>query len=200
MIARRTDPLRLVLSEFEDIVSRGLCALFADDPDLELVASDVGTDELEAMIAERKPDVAIINFGSLSSPQQLRVLQERSPSTRLLVLANHPTTAECQQLARFGAAACLTKGAGAHDLREAIYGGEVTNRGLTEAPGPVTLTEPEVNVLELLRSGRSNAEIAATLHVGFDTVRAHTSSIYSKLGVTCRRELRGPEFAHQVAP
>jgi ATP/maltotriose-dependent transcriptional regulator MalT len=45
-------------------------------------------------------------------------------------------------------------------------------------------------VLELLQMGRSNAEIAATLHVGIETVRTHARRIYRKLGVNTRRELR----------
>ena len=45
-------------------------------------------------------------------------------------------------------------------------------------------------MLELLRTGRSNAEIASTLHVGVETVRTHARRVYRKLGVRTRRELR----------
>jgi DNA-binding CsgD family transcriptional regulator len=44
--------------------------------------------------------------------------------------------------------------------------------------------------MELLRSGRSNAEIAHTLHVSIETVRTHARRVYRKLGVGSRRELR----------
>jgi DNA-binding CsgD family transcriptional regulator len=52
------------------------------------------------------------------------------------------------------------------------------------------LTPREAEVLDLLRSGRSNAEIAQTLHVSIETVRTHARRIYRKLGVKTRRELR----------
>jgi ATP/maltotriose-dependent transcriptional regulator MalT len=45
-------------------------------------------------------------------------------------------------------------------------------------------------VLELLQTGRSNAEIAQALHVSIETVRSHARRIYRKLGVSTRRELR----------
>jgi DNA-binding CsgD family transcriptional regulator len=45
-------------------------------------------------------------------------------------------------------------------------------------------------VLELLQGGHSNAEIAAALQVGIETVRTHTRHIYRKLGVKTRKELR----------
>ena len=47
-------------------------------------------------------------------------------------------------------------------------------------------------MLELLQGGQSNAEIAASLHVGVETVRTHARNIYRKLGVSSRRELRSP--------
>jgi DNA-binding NarL/FixJ family response regulator len=59
-----------------------------------------------------------------------------------------------------------------------------------EPSGPAPLTARETDVLELLQAGRSNAEIAADLHVGVETVRTHARHIYRKLGVSTRRELR----------
>jgi DNA-binding CsgD family transcriptional regulator len=62
---------------------------------------------------------------------------------------------------------------------------------LTPDPaGPAPLTPRETEVLELLQGGRSNAEIAADLHLGIETVRTHARHIYRKLGVSTRRELR----------
>ena len=48
----------------------------------------------------------------------------------------------------------------------------------------------EAEVMEHLRSGRSNAEIAQALHLSIETVRTHARRIYRKLGVKTRRELR----------
>ncbi len=97
----------------------------------------------------------------------------------------------------FGATACLAKGTEGRDVLNAIH---LASRGLhvmppasadTLAPeGPDILTPREADVLELLQTGRSNAEIANTLHVGVETVRTHARRIYRKLGVATRRELR----------
>jgi DNA-binding CsgD family transcriptional regulator len=47
----------------------------------------------------------------------------------------------------------------------------------------------ETQVLGLAAEGRSNKEIAATLHVSVHTVEAHLTRIYRKLGVHSRAEL-----------
>jgi DNA-binding NarL/FixJ family response regulator len=190
-------PVRVALAEFEDIVARGLGAMIEEDENLELVSVGIDHDELKSALAEQQPDVAILNFGSLSNAAELRELHRRFPDIRLVVLANRPTSLEARQLLAFGATACLSKSSEARDVRHAIH---LASRGLhvlpaseTDGgppPGPDILTPREAEVMELLRSGRSNAEIAQTLHVSVETVRTHARRIYRKLGVKTRRELR----------
>ncbi len=190
-------PVRVALAQFEDIVAHGLSWLIREDENLDLVAAGVDHGDLRAALAEHQPNVAILNFGSLKNASELRDLHRQYPKTRLVVLLNRPTDSECRQLLAFGATACLAKSAEARDVLHAIH---LASRGLhvmpaTEStdgppPGPDVLTPREAEVLDLLRSGRSNAEIAQALHVSIETVRTHARRIYRKLGVKSRRELR----------
>ncbi len=199
MTLTQRQPITLAVAQFEDIVSRGLQSLIDEDPNLRLVAADVVQDQLSSTLSVQQPDVAILNFGSLTSPGDLRDLHADFPNTRLLILANNPSAAECRQVIGFGATACLAKSAEGRDVLHAIY---LASRGLHVLPpagmaayepsGPAPLTSREADVLELLQAGHSNAEIAGALHVGIETVRTHARHIYRKLGVSTRRELRPP--------
>jgi DNA-binding NarL/FixJ family response regulator len=189
-------PVSVVLTRFEDIVALGLQKLIDEDPSLELRAAGVAPEGLAKSLDNHRPQVAILNYGSLTSPTQLGILSRAYPETRLVVLANRPTPAECRQMLAFGATACLAKNTEARDVLHAIH---LASRGLTILPpatldsaygGPEVLTPREAEVLELLQSGRSNAEIANALHVGVETVRTHVRRVYRKLGVRTRRELR----------
>jgi len=190
-------PVRVALAQFEDIVAHGLSWLISEDENLELVASGIDHDELVTAIGEHQPNVAILNFGSLRNASELRELHRKFPKTRLVVLLNRPTDSECRQLLAVGATACLSKSAEARDVLHAIH---LASRGLHVLPafdsgvpppaGPDVLTPREAEVLGLLRTGRSNAEIAQALHVSVETVRTHARRIYRKLGVKTRRELR----------
>ncbi|HEV7772715.1 MAG TPA: response regulator transcription factor [Conexibacter sp.] len=190
----------VVVARFEDLVDRGLRALIEEDDHIELLARGVPHERLPMAIAAHRPQVALLNYGSLRTPLEVRELVATHPGTHLIVLANRPSPAECNQMLAFGATACLSKETQARDVLSAIH---LASRGLqvlrrtapgaaADAPpqsGPELLTPREAAVLELLQGGRSNGEIAAQLHIGVETVRTHARSIYRKLGVRSRREL-----------
>ena len=188
----------IVVARFEDLVDRGLRALLQEDDHLDLLAAGVPHERLPATIAAHRPQVALLNYGSLRTPLEVRELVAAHPGTHLIALANRPSPSECNQILAFGATACLSKETQARDVLSAIH---LASRGLqvlrrTEGDaaasppsGPELLTPREAAVLDLLQGGRSNGEIAAELHVGVETVRTHARNIYRKLGVRSRREL-----------
>jgi DNA-binding NarL/FixJ family response regulator len=193
-----SNPVTVLIARFEDLVARGLRALIEEDDTLSLVAADIPHELLPAALDRAVPQVAIVNFGSLRSPAEVHEIHSAHPRTRLIVLANHPSPSECNQMLAFGATACLSKETQARDILNAVHlasrGLHVLPKtarefGLTRMPGPELLTPREADVLELLRDGRSNAEIAMALHVGIETVRTHARNIYRKLGVRTRRDL-----------
>ena len=190
------EPVTVVLGHFEDLINRGLRSLLEEDENLEIVRAGVGIDVLPTILAEHTPKVAILNYGSLRSPIEVSHLHQAHPGTRIVVLASRPTPAECNQMLAFGATACLSKETESRDILTAIH---LASRGLHVLPkkgggpsapmGPELLTPREADVLEHLRQGRSNAEIALALHISIETVRTHRRNIYRKLGVRTRREL-----------
>jgi DNA-binding NarL/FixJ family response regulator len=192
-----TEPtsVTVAVGKFEDLMARGLRGLIEDDPGLELVAQDIPPERLTVLLRVHRPRVAIINFGSLRSPVEVRKLSSEHPATHLVVLANHPSNIESAQLLAFGASACISKSTQARDVLAAIY---LASRGLQLIPrdaegvrptGCELLTLRESDVLAQLQQRRSNAQIAADLHIGIETVRTHARNIYRKLGVQSRREL-----------
>ena len=192
------DPVSIAVARFEDLIAHGLRVLIGEDPNLKIVAADVPHEALGRVCARRHPRVAIVNFGSLRTPLDVRELHAAHPRTRLVVLANHPSPAECNQMLAFGATACISKETQARDILNAIHlasrGLHVLPKtarefGLAKLPGPELLTPREADVLELLQQGRTNPEIAMALHVSIETVRTHARNIYRKLGVRTRRDL-----------
>jgi two-component system, NarL family, nitrate/nitrite response regulator NarL len=180
----------VVAAEFEDLVKVGLRQLISAEDNLELVASDVPLADLSEVIEGHAPDVAVLNFGSLPSPATVHELHDRHPDTRIVVLANRPTAAECNQMLSFGATACISKETQGRDIINAIHlasrgmyvmprsaSSGLVDTGGVGRPGPDLLTSREANVLELLQEGRTNAQIANELSIGTETVRTHARNI-----------------------
>jgi DNA-binding NarL/FixJ family response regulator len=196
----------IVSAKFEDLVAVGLKVLISEDPNLELVATDIAMDDVEGAIEAHEPSVVLLNFGTLHTPAQVYQLHQAYPETRIVVLANRPTAAECNQMLSFGATACLSKETEARDIINAIH---LASRGMHVLPrsaaaggmdslsiqGSDLLTPREAEVLELLQDGATNAQIAHRLTIGIETVRTHARNIYRKLGIASRREL--PRLARQ---
>ena len=194
-------PVKVVATKFEDLVTVGLRQLVAEDPNLELIEDGVAPSDIESAIERTEPDVVLVNFGTLKSPAQVFQFHQSFPETRIVVLANRPTSAECNQMLSFGATACLSKETEARDIINAIH---LASRGMHVLPrsaaagggsdslslqGSDLLTPREADVLELLQEGATNAQIAHTLSIGIETVRTHARNIYRKLGISSRREL-----------
>jgi DNA-binding NarL/FixJ family response regulator len=189
-----TSPITVAVGRFDDLLARGLRGLIEDDPELELAAVDVPTAQLAGALRSIRPDVAMLDVRSLGSPVEVRQLTGRRPATHLVLLADEPSGVECSQLLAFGAAACLAKTTQTRDVLNAIH---LASRGLQitprdrhgSAPGFGLLTPRESDVLAELQRRRSNAQIAADLHISIETVRTHARHIFRKLGVASRREL-----------
>ena len=192
--------ITLATGEFEDLVALGLERLITGQDNLRLVARDIRWEMLAPALVDHAPAVLILNFGSLPSLAALRELLADHDGTRVVVLANRPSSSECNQMLSFGVSACIPKETQARDVVNAIH---LASRGMHVVPrpvermtaelrdfaGPELLTAREADVLELLQGGRTNAQIAQSLSIGLETVRTHARHIYAKLGVASRREL-----------
>ena len=194
-------PTTLVLARFEDLLEIGLRELIGRDPSLAILASGVEHKRIPVVLRAHRPDVAILDGNALASLAEVRELRSRQPSTRLVLLSRNLGTAECAQMLAFGASACLRTGTQSRDVLNAVHlaarGLQVSSRdsaGVDSAtiPGGHLLTQREAEVLPMLQGGSSNAQIAAALQVGIETIRTHARNIYRKLGVSSRRELAPP--------
>jgi DNA-binding NarL/FixJ family response regulator len=201
-------PITVAIARFEDLLALGLRTLLADDPSVSVVAHDIVHARIEVVLRAHRPRVLILDVGGLRDFAEVRELSGRHPQTQLVLLGGGLSNAESAQLLAFGASACLAKDTQARDVRNAIH---LASRGLQVMPrgsggahgGSSLLTQREGEVLDLVRQGRSNAQIALSLQIGVETVRTHARSIYRKLGVSSRRALitfpvRAPAVAHPV--
>src|SRR3954447_10498579 len=158
-----------VVGRFPDLLAAGLRSVLAEEDRIEVLAADVPMDSLGAAVAELEPDLAIFDLAALRTPIQVNQLHEAQPETRLVLLADRATAAECNQLLAFGATAVIPKDSPKRDLLTSL---SLAARGMhvmpgsgsmAPDPGPDLLSAREAEVLELIQQGHSNASIANEL-------------------------------------
>ena len=156
-----------------------------------------------SLAAEYLPDVILLDLKlpGLDGIAVLGELKARGDTARVLVLTSATEPASASAAVRSGAAGVLYKDVDPDALVRAIRA--VHDGHLLLAPeaagtllrsanwtrgGLDALTSREREVLAELAKGRSNREIARTLHVSEKTVKAHVSSVLAKLGVQDRTQ------------
>lgn len=198
--------IRVCVADGQTLVRKGICALLAAEPDIEVVGEAAAAADALALAGRQRPDVILIDLAMFpaDSIEAIQRIAAHSPSTRVLVLTASDAEEPILAAIRAGAVGFLLKSCEPGDLVRAIHEvqrggawlqpaiarrllGEISHPGRTRASGD-TLTEREVDVLRLLAHGYSNQQIADRLTICEGTVRVHVSNILSKLHIASRTQ------------
>jgi DNA-binding NarL/FixJ family response regulator len=200
--------ITVVLADDQALVRRGFRLILEAEPDIEVVAeAEDGQQAIDAVRRHRPAmvlmDIQMPGLDGLEATR--RILAPAGNQTRVLILTTFERDDYVFEALQIGASGFLLKTAPPEDLLtavrvvsrgEALLSPSVTRRVIQEvtrqqrraprSPDLDRLTQRELEVLRLLAEGRSNAEIAAELYLSEATVKTHTSSILSKLGLRDR--------------
>ena len=217
-------PIRVLIADDQRVVREGLSMLVALIDDVEVV--DTARDGAEAVrLAEtHHPDVIMMDLrmpgtDGIAATADLR---ERLPTARVLVLTTYADEDAIVPALQAGARGYLTKDASAEQIEAAIRAVHAGQTHLDPAvqerlvatvlsrpvavpgPGPGRkppdgLTARETEVLTLLASGLSNAEIASRLYLSNATVKTHINRIFAKSGARDRAQAVRYAYQHGLA-
>jgi DNA-binding NarL/FixJ family response regulator len=196
---------RVLLADDHSVVRRGFRMILSAQQDMEVVGE--ATNGREAIdVSERlQPDVVVmdVSMPELNGIEATRRISERSPRTRVLALSMHKDSVYVREILRAGARGYLLKDASDADLVTAVRAvarGEgylspaVSEAVLSDYRKHVTdpidlLSSREREVLQLIAEGKTNKEIANTLHLSVYTVEAHRGRVMEKLNLHSTGEL-----------
>ena len=195
--------IRVILVDDHNVVRSGLATFLRAFDDLELVGEAKNGYEAVNLCRENQPDVILMDLmmPEMDGIAATRAILADYPEIKIIAMTSFEEEELVQGVLAAGAISYLIKNVTSDDLakaiRDAVSGKPTLSpeaaRVLIQATRPTKqplfdLTEREQEVLNLVVQGQSNQQIADALVISVATVKAHISSILSKLQVSSRAE------------
>ncbi|WP_231443067.1 response regulator [Brevibacterium zhoupengii] len=191
--------IRVILVDDHPVVRAGLRSVI-DAPDHIAVIGEASTgEEALDLVDEFAPDVVLCDLRlgeGIDGIEVTKRLNARPSKPAVLILTTFDNDSEIVAALNAGAAGYLLKDINPEDISTAI---EKASRGETYLPPEISskvvaamrnpgpkLTRRERDVVKLLATGASNAQIAQELFVTEATVKSHLVNVFTKLGVESR--------------
>jgi DNA-binding NarL/FixJ family response regulator len=198
--------IRILIADDHGVVREGLRAVLGSEIDMEVVSEAATGKEVVERAAELRPDVILmdIQMPELNGIEATRRILEANPEVGVVVLTMFEDDDSVFSVMRAGARGYVLKGAPPSEILkvvravaagEAHFGPEIARRLMSffSEPSPATaqdifpeLSAREVEILDLIAQGHTNAKIAARLYLSPKTVGNHISHIFTKLQVADR--------------
>jgi DNA-binding NarL/FixJ family response regulator len=188
--------IRILSVEDHPVFRQGLVTVISTEPDMRLVGQASNSAEAIAEFRRHRPDITLMDLrlpGANGTDILIAILGE-FPDARIIMLSSSDSDGEIQRALRSGAAGYVLKSLPQDALLSAIRSVHAGKRRvpaevaavLAEHLGEEELTRREVQVLELIRDGRKNKQIADHLSISENTVNFHIKNIVGKLGANDR--------------
>jgi len=192
--------IKVLLVDDHSLVRRGFRRMLEDEADIVVIGEASNGDEAVRLARELVPQVIVMDCalpgtGGLAAT---RKILETAPLMAILMLSMHSEDTLVRQALDAGARGYILKNAVDLELAAAIRrvaAGEVVLDPQLAKPASLRgernagLTARELEVLQLIVSGKSNKEIADDLKLSVNTVAVHRANIMETLGIHKTAEL-----------
>ncbi|MEM7332277.1 MAG: response regulator transcription factor [Chloroflexota bacterium] len=199
--------ITVLIVDDHEVVRQGVKTFLEMQPDFDVIGEADSGETAVKLAAEHAPDVVLLDLlmPGMDGVMATRQIKDVSPRSQIIILTSYHQDEHIFPAIQAGALSYLLKNVKPAVLAEAVRKAAVQEamldpnvaaRIIRELHSPnrtnlnpyMELTERELEILQLVAKGLSNAEIAEKLFVTVKTVRSHMSNILSKLHLRDRTQ------------
>ena len=169
------------------------------DARFNVIATCENAEEAIKLTRQKHPDVVLmdINMVPFSGMEATRRIREIWPQSRIIGVTMHSQPSYARKMMQIGASGYVTKNSSREEMMEAIVEVHQGNKYIcteikdilsdqaVQKPAPLvginTLTEREMDIIDLIKKGCSSRDISQTLQISMKTVEVHRHNILKKL-------------------
>lgn len=191
----------VLIADHHPITRKGISSLLLDTNTYDILGEVSNGDEMFSLLRKTKPDLLImeLDLPQINGITAIKTLKQEFKGIKIIIFSTYPEEIYALSTIKAGASAYLSKTIGLNILQTAVErvtrGGIYLNEDLTEklAHGSSNsnnlaikykkLSSREVEVLNLLSSGKRNKDIASALSINEKTVSTYKTRLLKKLKV-----------------
>jgi two-component system, NarL family, response regulator len=191
--------MKVMVVDDHPLMRVGITAIINARPDMTVVAQAETGEESVSLFQRYQPDVTLMDLrlpGNMGGVEAIAAVRSSYPDARFIVVTTYEGDADIHRALEAGAQGYVIKGMPYQTLVEAL---QKVHAGRRFVPLPVArtlasrmpdsdLSSREMEVLQLLMSGKRNKDIAHQLGITEATVKSHVSAILMRLNVSDRTE------------
>lgn len=207
---------RLIIVDDHELARESLQNMLSDEPDIEIVGEAANGRQALLLCSRLRPDLILmdVRMPEMDGLAATKEVKERFPKTSVMMLTMHENPDYLFEALKVGAAGYVLKDAPQDEIIEAVrrvrngespmdselaarllrrlasegemWRAKRVSREAADAVDP--LTPRELEVLGLMKLGRTNRQIAADLVISLGTAKNHVEHIIAKLGVSDRTQ------------
>ncbi|HWC54454.1 MAG TPA: response regulator transcription factor [Chitinophagaceae bacterium] len=204
--------IKVFITDDHYMVVEGIRSLLASEKDIELIGSASNASSCRAFLRHQLPDVLLldINLPDGNGIDLCKELKENYPSLFILGISTFNQASYIKEMMNNGASGYVLKNATQKELTEAIHLASIGKTYMAyevaktlhaeklQANEKIILGRREKEVLNLIKDGYTNAQMAATLNISINTVDTYRKSLLSKLEAKNTADLLRLAFVHKL--
>jgi len=191
--------IRILIADDHKLIRETWSHILNSDPRFQVIAECGNAEEAVELAKVKHPDIVLMDinmipFSGLEATQKIRKV---SPASRIIGVSMHSQPAYAKKMLQMGARGYVTKNSSKEEMIQAILEVNQGNKYICEeikniisdqlleekesSPNINTLTEREMQIINLIKEGFSSKEIAGSLNISLKTVEVHRHNILKKL-------------------